>query len=355
MYTRKDLRMALTAGLSNGFSLLSGVPFGYYMPLAVLACAGGTYGASVELGRQRLLGTVLGGVLLWISFDAFHSLPTTLAIPLTLGLMRLLGGMLKLKAGYKVGGLIVVMGWLVHSTNMRLWISLRLMWTVFGVIITLLNLRLFWPSSSVRLVMGQISGILQTLEAGLTQAVAQLEDTTQQTAISGEQLHQLMRDQLFSVRQVIPSLAGELGDNLERQPMHQLISALMASCSQMSTPIGGLLRQPAVRPELSQMREIHQAERELLSSLAARLRLWQRLLQQPPKRGQLLPPAPQTALAIPEHWLTLYCSLDELDMGALQPRQLERIASRLQRCRQTLRAVQNTERLWIQLAGANAE
>lgn len=137
--------------------------------------------------------------------------------------------------------------------------------------------------------------------------------------------------------------------------MHQLISALMASCSQMSTPIGGLLRQPAVRPELSQMREIHQTERELLSSLAARLRLWQRLLQQPPKRGQLLPPAPQTALAIPEDWLTLYCSLDELDMGALQPRQLERIAIRLQRCRQTLRAVQNTERLWIQLAGNNAE
>ena len=205
------------------------------------------------------------------------------------------------------------------------------------------------------MVIGQISGILQSLEAGLNQAVAQLEDPTHQGAISGKQLHQQMRDQLFSVRQVIPSLAGELGENLERQPMHQLISALMASCSQMSTPIGGLLRQPAVRPELSQMSEIHQAERELLSSVAERLRLWKKLLQQPPKHGQLLPPAPRTPLHIPKNWLRLYYSLHEQDMSALKPRQLERIAIRLQRCRQTLRAVQKTERLWIQLAGNNAE
>ena len=60
LITRRDLRMALTAGLGNGFGYLSGIPFGFYVPLAVLASAGGTYGASLELGRQRILGTILG-------------------------------------------------------------------------------------------------------------------------------------------------------------------------------------------------------------------------------------------------------------------------------------------------------
>ena len=45
LITRRDLRMALTAGLGNGFGYLSGIPFGFYVPLAVLASAGGTYGA----------------------------------------------------------------------------------------------------------------------------------------------------------------------------------------------------------------------------------------------------------------------------------------------------------------------
>ena len=355
MITKRDLRMALTAGLGNGFSFLSGIPFGYYVPLAVFACAGGTYGASVELGRQRLLGSLLGAVLLWIAFDAFHSLPAAFAIPLTLGLLRLLGGMLKLGAGYKVGGLIVVMGWLVHSTNIQMWISLRLLWTAFGVIITLVNLRLFWPSSSSRLVLSQIHTMLETLHSGLEEAVAQLEGHRSGAALSAEQMLQQMRDQLCSVRQVLPSLAGELGDNLERQPMHQLISALMTTCSQVTAPIGGLLRQPPVRPELSQMKQIHQAERELLSCLATRLKLWQRLLKSKPHRGQLLPPAPQQALQTPEDWFGLYCGLDQIDTSAIEPRQLERVAVRLQRCRQTLRSIQNTERIWIQLTGSTAE
>ena len=115
LITRRDLRMALTAGLGNGFGYLSGIPFGFYVPLAVLASAGGTYGASLELGRQRILGTILGGALLYVSFWGLKDIPMALAIALTLGSLRLLGGLLKLKVGYKVGGLIVVMGWLVHG------------------------------------------------------------------------------------------------------------------------------------------------------------------------------------------------------------------------------------------------
>ena len=57
LITRRDLRMAFTAGLGNGFSYLSGIPFGYYVPLAVFATAGGTYGGGLALGRPRIPGT----------------------------------------------------------------------------------------------------------------------------------------------------------------------------------------------------------------------------------------------------------------------------------------------------------
>ena len=85
LITRRDLRMAFTAGLGNGFSYLSGIPFGYYVPLAVFATAGGTYGASLELGRQRILGTILGGALLYVSFWGLKDIPLALAIAITLG------------------------------------------------------------------------------------------------------------------------------------------------------------------------------------------------------------------------------------------------------------------------------
>ena len=51
LITRVDLRLALNTGLVNGFSSLSGLAFGYYAPLAVLAVCSGTYGSSLELGR----------------------------------------------------------------------------------------------------------------------------------------------------------------------------------------------------------------------------------------------------------------------------------------------------------------
>ena len=110
LVTRRELRIAFMAGLGNAFGVISGVAFGYYVPLAVFACSGGTYGAAWELGRQRLLGTLLGGALLSIAFWGLNGIHFTLAIAITLGPLRLLGGLFRLKVGYKVGGLIVVMG-----------------------------------------------------------------------------------------------------------------------------------------------------------------------------------------------------------------------------------------------------
>lgn len=69
LINRRELRLALTAGLGNGFAFLSGLPYGVYVPLAVLAVGTDSYGSSLRLGRQRLLGTLLGALLLVVSLE----------------------------------------------------------------------------------------------------------------------------------------------------------------------------------------------------------------------------------------------------------------------------------------------
>jgi len=119
---RNALRTALTAGLGNGFAFITGLADGQYVALAVLSVSGGTYGGSIELGRQRLLGTVLGSILLLIGYECLKGLPLAVGLAITVGCLRLLGGALGLKVGYKVGGMIVVMGWLVHEGSLATWI-----------------------------------------------------------------------------------------------------------------------------------------------------------------------------------------------------------------------------------------
>ena len=67
--------------------------------------------------------------------------------------------------GYKVGGIIVVMGWLVHGGQLAGWIGLRLGWTCFGVMLALLSLRLFWPArtlSGCQARLAELFGLLAT-------------------------------------------------------------------------------------------------------------------------------------------------------------------------------------------------
>jgi uncharacterized membrane protein YccC len=153
---RNALRTALTAGLGNGFASITGLPDSQYVALAVLSVSSGTYGTSFELGRQRLLGTVLGSVLLLIGFECLQGLPIAVGLAITLGCLRLLGGLLSLKVGYKVGGMIVVMGWLVHEGNLASWIPLRFFWTALGVVLTVLSL--YCPGQAPRTPAGSRGG-----------------------------------------------------------------------------------------------------------------------------------------------------------------------------------------------------
>ena len=345
LITRRDLRMAFTAGLGNGFSYLSGIPFGYYVPLAVFATAGGTYGASLELGRQRILGTILGGVLLYISFWGLKDIPLALAIAITLGCLRLLGGLLKLKVGYKVGGLIVVMGWLIHGGDIPIWISIRLFWTAFGVILTVMALQLFWPMRSGVEVFKHYANLLGGIQASLKQAVLQIEGGAIDRR-SGRTIHQQLRNQLISLRKELPSVAQELGDNPMRHPRYLLICDLITASSRMISALSGLLRYPAVRPDLANLRAIHEAESALLVAVSQRLALWQKQLLRVDVQSNRLPPAPPVPFQPPERWDRFYQNLQQVSTGELSFQQLERMANRINRCRQLQRSVEETERQW---------
>lgn len=57
---RDTLRLAATVTMVNGFASLTGLPFTAYASLAVLSVTVGSYGNTLELGRQRLIGTAVG-------------------------------------------------------------------------------------------------------------------------------------------------------------------------------------------------------------------------------------------------------------------------------------------------------
>jgi uncharacterized membrane protein YccC len=157
---RDGLRLAATVTVVNGFASLTGLPFALYASLAVLSVTVGNYGNTLELGRQRLVGTAVGAVVVFFGYRAWGHLPLVVALPLALLLARLIAGSLRLTVGYTVCCFVVVMGWLTHDQQLDSWIPLRLLWTAFGILIALLSLRLFWPT---RARIQQREGLLQLL------------------------------------------------------------------------------------------------------------------------------------------------------------------------------------------------
>ena len=87
-FTRQDLRLAFVTGLSAGIGLLSPIPYGYYLPFTTSAVLSSTYGNSMKLGIQRLLGSLMGVIIL-IIFTRGLELPLPLGIGLALATTRL--------------------------------------------------------------------------------------------------------------------------------------------------------------------------------------------------------------------------------------------------------------------------
>lgn len=344
MINRNALRTAVTAGLGNGFASLSGLEFSQYVALAVLSVSSGTYGGALALGRQRLLGTLLGSLLLLLGYGGLQGVPLPLALAITLGALRLLGGVLHLQVGYKVGGMIIVMGWLVHEGSLASWIPIRFFWTCFGVLITLLGLRLFWPASGLQSSLVQTAELLAQLQGCFNDLATRLDPATshQGGPAVGPTRYRSLRNQLIALRRQRPLWWQELGSLPERHPATQLMTIFEGTASRLITAVGGLERAAPTIQDPKLVRQLHRAEAELLQTLAARLGHWQRQILE----RQGLPRPPQLAMPIPQPWQELDQLLHDPLANAASPERLQRIASRLVLCRQAAQAISSGEADW---------
>ena len=349
MINRNGLRTAFTAGLGNAFASLSGVGDSQYVSLAVLAVSTGTYGGALALGSQRLLGTALGSVLLLIGYEGLQGIPMPLALAITLGALRLLGGLLKLQVGYKVGGIVIVMGWLVHEGGLAAWIPLRFFWTCFGVLIALLGLRLFWPARGLDSSLAQVATLLDQLQSCFRDLAERVDPaiTGQVADPVGIGRYRALRNQLVAIRRQRPALLQELGTLPERHPATLLMANFEATASRLITLVGGLVRESPTLQDPQLVVQLHRAEADLLQAMAGQLGQWERQI-----RGRHgLPKPPDTGLQLPPSWQKLDQELNDPTANSASLERLERIASRLMLCRQAEQAIRDGEANWLAILG----
>ena len=349
---RSDVRLAVAAGLANAFTTFTGLPYGYYAPLAVLAVTSGTYGTAVGLGRQRLLGSVLGALVLVAFLEGLEGIPFPLGIALALGLQRLLGGLLNLQVGYKVGGMIIVMGWLVHHAQLSAWVPLRLFWTVFGILVSLASLRLLWPTSTLRDTWNGWAGVLRQLAEQLRIAAAFTRDPfTAPPVAPGPRSTMPIVSAMMTVRGLRPALLDELGGPRSSHPALPLLGLIDESCSRLVGVVEGLQHRHPHEP-MGELAPIRQGEAALMEALAERLEGWACLLHQDQRpTWAAIPQAPPAALQLPESWERAETLLADPGVNRVSLERLKRLAVRLRLLRQAIDAVQNTELQWRQSVG----
>jgi hypothetical protein len=344
---RDNLRLAATVTLVNGFSSLTGLPFALYASLAVLSVTVGNYGNTLELGRQRLIGTAVGAGVVFFGYRAWGHLPVVVALPLALLLARLIAGSLRLTVGYSVCCFVVVMGWLTHDQQLDSWIPLRLLWTAFGILIALLSLRLFWPS---RARIQQREGLLQllanlghTLQAIAGRHADAMEPQEQWRKRLGLRLKHL-RTSLLGLREQRQGALVELGPLAGQHPLARLWELLDQACEALILDLDELRRLPASEWQAWGLQDTAAAADRFVAGVAERLLGWQERLRQPlqlqPPPSESRPPLPMQALQTPEEAAALQ---------QLNPAQLQRVASRLMVLNRIDHTLASTEEQWLDL------
>lgn len=336
---RDNLRLALTVAVVNGFATLTGLAFAMYASLAVLSVTVGNYGNTLELGRQRLIGTTIGAIVVFYGYRAWGELPVLVALPLALLLARLIAGALRLTVGYSVCCFVVIMGWLMHEQQLDSWIPLRLFWTAFGIIMALLSLRLFWPS---RARIQQRQGLLQLLvDLGHT-LQGYLQDTPEAERRSGL-THRLrhLRTSLLSLRDQRVNALRELGPLAARHPVAQLWELLDQACEALILDLDELRRLQAPDWQAWGLKPQHDAALTYSRAVAERLLRWQDVLR---RSLVLQAPPPELRPALPLQ--SLRSAQADQAYAQLTPEQLQCVASRLVVLNRIDHTLESTERRW---------
>ena len=271
-FTRHDLRLAVVTGLSAGIGLLSPIPYGYYLPLTTTAVLSSTYGNSMKLGIQRLLGSLMGVIVL-IIFTRGLELPLPLGLGLALATTRLFGGILGLQVGYKVAGNIIVMGWLVHEQVETVWGPIRLFWTGLGIVISLWASQSIWPSRTIPILHEQFSSLLIAISQELTTESSQLKKGFP-IATSPKQQQSIrftLQGQLNAVRQQQLSAQMELGVNSEHHPLHDLWSSIDLLISQLLSSLWAMRSLTTPIQKTEEIKQLHRKEAELIDIMVIQI------------------------------------------------------------------------------------
>lgn len=274
---RSTLRLCFTVAVVQGFASLTGLADITYAALAVLSVSVGTYGETFELGRQRLVGTLVGALVVLIAYPALRGLPLVVGLPLALLVTRVVAGRLRLSVGYSVGCMVVVMGWVVHEGQLDSWIPLRLFWTLFGILMALWSLRLFWPALARR-----------AQQEGLIRLIEQLREGWER-----HRQHQTvplapLRSALLDLRNQRASALRELGNDARLHPLAQLWQGFDAVLEDQILILDEAQRLPQLAWQDPAFMALGRQLRERLLAVEQRLHAWQELL-----RSRMLPPQPQ--------------------------------------------------------------
>ena len=336
---RDNLRLAFTVAVVNGFATMTGLAFAMYASLAVLSVTVGNYGNTLELGRQRLVGTTIGVIVVFFGYRAWGQLPVLVALPLALLLARLIAGSLRLTVGYTVCCFVVIMGWLLHEQQLDSWIPLRLFWTAFGIIMALLSLRLFWPA---RARIQQRHGLLQLL-VDLGQAlhgyVQEAPQAERRSALS--QRLRGLRNTLISLRDQRLNALRELGPLAAQHPLAQMWELLDRACEALILDLDELRRLPAPQWQAWGLEPQHAAAMAYTEAVAERLLSWQAVLR---RSLELQPPPPEPRPALPLE--SLHSAQADQAFAQLTPQQLTHVASRLVVLNRIDHTLASTERQW---------
>jgi len=297
----------------------------------------GSYGNTLELGRQRLIGTLIGGVVVAFGYTALGHLPVLVSLPLALLLARLIAGSMRLTVGYSVCCFVVVMGWLEHDQQLAAWIPLRLFWTAFGILLALLSLRLFWPSRARMEQRQGLLALLQDIASSLDLFSAALP-AAERRRLLGKRLREL-RTTLLSLREHRQAALLELGSRAEEHPIARMWELLDQACEDLLLDLDGLGRQRDLPWQSWGLVRQHEASLEFTSAVADRLRRWEDQL-----RGSLhlLPPPAEPRPPLPLQ--VLHGSSEA--MRRLDPQQLSVVAARLMLLNRMDQTLTFTERQW---------
>ena len=345
---REDLRLAVSIGLAAGLGSISSIPDGYYLPLTIAAVMAGSYGSSYALGLQRVICTLLGAIVLLICQPALVQLPFPVGLALVLGLIRWIGGMLGLQAGYKIAGLVVIMGWTMQSTAaIDTWLGLKVSWTALGVLLALLSLNLFWPSTAIRdhhrafqrLLTMQCEALLQQVSAGRLSPGLR------------KQRHRELMRALLDLQQSRAAAVAELGTNPYRQPLMHLWQDLERCCAALAGCITALraLREPetCLSPMLEQL---HAAESALFEACAELLGVWIAALRVDPLRSPDQHGTFKLAACIDQLRLCEQAvfQMDQV-LPIATPLQFQMVSRRLLLCHQVGAILQRMDARWLEM------